>query len=93
MGIEPTDHVISTRPDGFEDRGLHQQSKHFRIVFFDTYEHLRSFLKSAYTRDTPGALHPRVKRVVVVVATARPHVSQFKDKRMASTYSTAKLKR
>ena len=31
MGIEPTDHVISTRPDGFEDRGLHQQSKHFRV--------------------------------------------------------------
>ena len=59
MGIEPTDHVISTRPDGFEDRGLHQQSKHFRIVFFETCESLRSFLKSAYSRDTPGVVPPR----------------------------------
>ena len=31
MGIEPTDHMISIRPNGFEDRGLHQQSKHFRV--------------------------------------------------------------
>ena len=30
MGIEPTDHMISMRPSDFEDRGLHQQSKHFR---------------------------------------------------------------
>ena len=29
MGIEPTDHMISMRPSDFEDRGLHQQSKHF----------------------------------------------------------------
>ena len=36
MGIEPTDHVISTRPDGFEDRGRHQPSKHFRIGLGDT---------------------------------------------------------
>ena len=30
MGIEPTDHMISMRPSDFEDRGLHQQSKHFQ---------------------------------------------------------------
>ncbi len=32
MGIEPTDHMISMRPNGFEDRDLHQQSKHFRFI-------------------------------------------------------------
>jgi hypothetical protein len=31
MGIEPTNHMISMRLNGFEDRGLHQQSKHFQI--------------------------------------------------------------
>ena len=32
MGIEPTDHMISMRPSDFEDRGLHQQSKHFLTI-------------------------------------------------------------
>jgi hypothetical protein len=31
MGIEPTNHMISMRLNGFEDRGQHQLSKHFRI--------------------------------------------------------------
>ena len=33
MGIEPTDHMISMRPYGFEDRDQHQLSKHFRFIF------------------------------------------------------------
>ncbi len=33
MGIEPTGHMISIRPDGFEDRGRHQPSKHFLADF------------------------------------------------------------
>ncbi len=33
MGIEPTDHMISIRPNGFEDRDQHQLSKHFQIRF------------------------------------------------------------
>jgi hypothetical protein len=32
MGIEPTDHMISMRSDSFEDYGLHQQNKHFRLI-------------------------------------------------------------
>lgn len=31
MGIEPTDRMISIRPDGFEDRGQHQLCIHFQI--------------------------------------------------------------
>ena len=34
MGIEPTDHMISIRPNGFEDRDQHQLSKHFRVHYF-----------------------------------------------------------
>ena len=33
MGIEPTDHMISIRPNGFEDRDQHQLSKHFRVHY------------------------------------------------------------
>ena len=33
MGIEPTDHMISMRPNGFEDRDQHQLSKHFHLFF------------------------------------------------------------
>jgi len=32
MGIEPTDHMISMQPYGFEDRGRHQPNKHFRKI-------------------------------------------------------------
>ena len=31
MGIEPTNHMISMRLNGFEDRGRHQPSKHFQM--------------------------------------------------------------
>ncbi len=30
MGIEPTDRMVHTRPNGFEDRGPHQRCKHFQ---------------------------------------------------------------
>lgn len=30
MGIEPTNRVLSTRFNGFEDRGRHQACNHFR---------------------------------------------------------------
>ena len=30
MGIEPTEPVVNTRSNGFEDRGHHQVCKHFR---------------------------------------------------------------
>ena len=33
MGIEPTDHMISIRPNGFEDRDQHQLSKHFHVHY------------------------------------------------------------
>ena len=29
MGIEPTDRVLDTRSNGFEDRGRHQACRHF----------------------------------------------------------------
>ena len=29
MGIEPTNHMISMRLNGFEDRARHQPTKHF----------------------------------------------------------------
>ena len=32
MGIEPTGHMISMQPDGFEDRGQHQLNKHFQFI-------------------------------------------------------------
>ena len=31
MGIEPTSHMISMRPNGFEDRAGHQPWFHFRV--------------------------------------------------------------
>jgi len=33
MGIEPTNHMISMRLNGFEDRGRHQPSKHFQLKY------------------------------------------------------------
>ena len=30
MGIEPTNHMISMRLNGFEDRARHQPTKHFQ---------------------------------------------------------------
>ena len=32
MGIEPTDHMVDMRPNGFEDRGRHQPYKHFLVL-------------------------------------------------------------
>ena len=50
MGIEPTEPAFDTGPNGFEDRGRHQTSKHFprqfrtkklrpveASVFYDTF--------------------------------------------------------
>ena len=37
MGIEPTNHMISMRLNGFEDRGRHQPSKHFQMKKSDIY--------------------------------------------------------
>ncbi len=34
MGIEPTDHTVNVRSDGFEDRGHHQVCKHFHALFY-----------------------------------------------------------
>jgi hypothetical protein len=34
MGIEPTDHTVYVRPDGFEGRAEHQLKKHFRYSGF-----------------------------------------------------------
>jgi hypothetical protein len=32
MGIEPTEPKVNLGPNGFEDRGPHQWSKHFRSL-------------------------------------------------------------
>ena len=46
MGIEPTDHMISMRPNGFEDRDLHQQSKHFHL-FFRQIQEVKVYLRNS----------------------------------------------
>ena len=46
MGIEPTGHMISMQPDGFEDRGQHQLNKHFHASMLGSIEVLRSLSRS-----------------------------------------------
>ena len=35
MGIEPTNHMISMRLNGFEDRARHQPTKHFQVFGYN----------------------------------------------------------
>ncbi len=44
MGIEPTSRRLYLRPNDFEDRGGHQPSKHFRVLFFAGFAEVLSFL-------------------------------------------------
>ena len=50
MGIEPTDHMISMQPYGFEDRGRHQPNKHFHIFVCSAIERLWTCLKVHLSR-------------------------------------------
>jgi hypothetical protein len=34
MGIEPTEDEVNSPSNGFEDRGRHQASRHFRAMFY-----------------------------------------------------------
>ena len=52
MGIEPTNHMISMRLYGFEDRGQHQLSKHFQFEKSGKYR---------FCRIIPFCFHPRYR--------------------------------
>ena len=52
MGIEPTDRMFFIRPNGFEDRGPHQECKHFQLVSPGTINPGLNGL--FYVRNVPG---------------------------------------
>ena len=54
MGIEPTGHMISMQPDGFEDRGQHQLNKHFHSPMLVLIEVSAVSFKIAYPQRTPS---------------------------------------
>lgn len=51
MGIEPTDRMISIRPDGFEDRGRHQPCKHFRLCSIIRQRYAELIVAAFYIAD------------------------------------------
>lgn len=56
MGIEPTGHMISMQPDGFEDRGQHQLNKHFQFINAFAVVCKEAILTTAFFILTPSQI-------------------------------------